>query len=468
MTATYTRTRRLLICFLALLLTVATVVATPTTAHAQDVTTNPGPSGWNPTIVLGSDGNPIIAFRDGTTALSILQCGDASCSSGNRTVSLNGAYGSPSMALDSLGRPVVVTTDLVTLELVVFRCVDAVCSALSELVRPDPDNNEAQARPSIALDAEDRPIIASWNNDTVQIQMIHCGDPLCQTNNSATTPDLISRPLFGSGVVLSSAGLPVVAYPDFATGQMQVLRCGNLACTADNSVTRLGTPSNYIDAASLALTADDEAIVAVDLAFDGIKLRTCGDRGCYNRAIDDARSSAGTWALALDESDNPVVVVYDESDRLLKVVRCLDTFCDDRRIETLGTGADEGRGAAIALTADGFPVIAFHNITQDLLEVVACDDLYCSPEPVAPIDLPADANCDGAINILDAVATAQYVVGTREGSATCADITEAGQMSVAAVSIDDRPVTVLNAFWVAECVVGLNGTLCPEQGPIQQ
>lgn len=76
--------------------------------------------------------------------------------------------------------------------------------------------------------------------------------------------------------------------------------------------------------------------------------------------------------------------------------------------------------------------------------------------------IAADANCDGALNILDAFATAQYVVGLREGVAGCAATNGSSQISLEAITVNaDDTVNIQTAFRVSQCVVGLENALCP-------
>lgn len=79
--------------------------------------------------------------------------------------------------------------------------------------------------------------------------------------------------------------------------------------------------------------------------------------------------------------------------------------------------------------------------------------------------IAGDANCDGVLNILDAFATAQYVVELREGVETCALATGSDQISISAV-VDrafNEALTIQTAFRVSQCVVGLFNPLCPAE-----
>lgn len=84
-------------------------------------------------------------------------------------------------------------------------------------------------------------------------------------------------------------------------------------------------------------------------------------------------------------------------------------------------------------------------------------------EPPA-IGLHGDVNCDGVVSIIDAFATAQFVVGLRVGVTGCPLASPREQINLDALSSEPRSVTILHASLVAQCVVGLNNRICPAGG----
>lgn len=76
-------------------------------------------------------------------------------------------------------------------------------------------------------------------------------------------------------------------------------------------------------------------------------------------------------------------------------------------------------------------------------------------------DLLGDVTCDGVVNILDAFATSQYVVQLRTGVSGCPLASPLEQINLDAVSVGGANVTILDAFRISQCVVGLSNQLCP-------
>lgn len=74
-----------------------------------------------------------------------------------------------------------------------------------------------------------------------------------------------------------------------------------------------------------------------------------------------------------------------------------------------------------------------------------------------------DVTCDGVVNVLDAVAVAQYVSQLRVDSGGC-PLGDAGtEMNLAVANVDSNAtVNVLDAVIIAQCSANLNNVLCPQ------
>lgn len=70
-------------------------------------------------------------------------------------------------------------------------------------------------------------------------------------------------------------------------------------------------------------------------------------------------------------------------------------------------------------------------------------------------ELTLDPNCDGVLNILDAFAVAQYVVGQRTGAQSCPLGNPSTEINVAKSDFNgDGVLNILDAFYASGCVVG--------------
>lgn len=88
-------------------------------------------NGMYSSITIGADGNPIISYLDSTNSdLKVVKCGNSSCSSGNfiRTVDSTGNVGAyTSITIGTDGLPVVSYYDSSSLDLKVVKCSNPFC-----------------------------------------------------------------------------------------------------------------------------------------------------------------------------------------------------------------------------------------------------------------------------------------------------------------------------------------------------
>lgn len=81
--------------------------------------------------------------------------------------------------------------------------------------------------------------------------------------------------------------------------------------------------------------------------------------------------------------------------------------------------------------------------------------------PVVPARPDGDVSCDGTVDIVDAMAIAQYDVGSRTDAASCSMSNPAGQLFAARGDVDGNGSTnVVDALLIAQCVVGIPNAGC--------
>lgn len=74
-----------------------------------------------------------------------------------------------------------------------------------------------------------------------------------------------------------------------------------------------------------------------------------------------------------------------------------------------------------------------------------------------------DVNCDGVLNIVDALAVAQFAVDNRQDVGRCPTAGSLGRTSIFSLmgnANDDNEVNIADAFLVAKCAVGLTTPIC--------
>jgi hypothetical protein len=136
-------------------------------------------------LTLDSSGFPVLSYLNALGSIDVTHCNDLACAVGSDTtntlVDPNGGVPGPaytSIVLDASGFPVVSYYDLLANNLRVGRCLDAAC-ANSIVSTADNVGGSTGAYSSIALDSIGNPIIASYDNVYFDLVVTRCVDPLC-------------------------------------------------------------------------------------------------------------------------------------------------------------------------------------------------------------------------------------------------------------------------------------------------
>ena len=157
-----------------------------------------GGSTWDsdPSITFGVDRNPIIAYCDASDhELRVTHCDDPTCTSGTNSApataldpDIIGTGAHPSIMIGVDGNPIIAHFDATRSNLRVTHRGDAACAeATTSTPNPLGETGRLGVEPSIAIGVDGLPIIAHRDADATDLRVEHCADVACST---ATT----SRP----------------------------------------------------------------------------------------------------------------------------------------------------------------------------------------------------------------------------------------------------------------------------------
>ncbi len=239
-----------------------------------------GNAGIGSSLALDADGNPIVSYRDITNGdLRVLHCTDPACLGGNTITSpamMN--LGMTSLALDAGGNAVVSYT--VNGELQVIHCGNPSCSANNIIASPDPEIASGQYR-SLALSASGNPIVSYEDLTHNDLRVLHCGNPTCTAGNIITSPDTEGAVGHYNSLRLDPDGNPVISYHDITNRDLKILHCGNPTCSAGNTISSPDTTDDTGRATSVTVDADGNAVVSYyDLTNGDLNILHCGDVAC--------------------------------------------------------------------------------------------------------------------------------------------------------------------------------------------
>ena len=136
-------------------------------------------------IAIGVDGLPIFSYQDlAGDDLKVAKCGNAACSSGNTvtTVDAGGIVGvQNSITIGSDGLPIVAYRDTTNNALKMAKCGNAACSAGNLLATLDSSGNVGEYT-AITIGTDGLPIIAYFDRTNMALKVLKCANVFCLSN----------------------------------------------------------------------------------------------------------------------------------------------------------------------------------------------------------------------------------------------------------------------------------------------
>jgi hypothetical protein len=412
----------------------------------------PGTVGLHTSLELDADGNPVISYFASITGdLKLLHCDDPFCvgTESPRSLRVDGDVGRyTSLALDSVGNPVISYYDATHSTLEVMHCNDADCAGGDESVgRPDEAVLVGRFT-SLALDAAGNPVVSYLDDAPVDLKVAHCNDPACVGGDeSIQSPDTDGFVGTHTSLALDGAGNPVISYRDATNGDLKVAYCNDPSCAGGNeSIQSPDTAGDVGYATSLVLGSGGRPAISYQDRTNGVlKLMRCTDPACAGGdesiqrvdKVDIVAHATEFTSLELDSAGNPVIGYYSAGDGDLRVVHCDDPACagGDERIQSPDTAGDVGRYTSLELDGDGNPVVSYIDSTNGDLRLLHCNDPACAgatpPPPRPRTDAPAPV-----------FSPRTEVDGTPVGPVTVGDINADGTLDLAAPADPSSSVSV--------------------------
>lgn len=299
------------------------------------------------TVAVGSDGYPIVAFRDGDRGtLMVAHCGDPLC-------------GDRGLARVSQVDPPEGTEDV------------------------DVDTG---IQASMVIGTDNLPIIAYHDRERGALKIAHCEDTAC-TQATIAILDRTADPSTPGGVGLDPVirigrdGLPLVVFRDDDQKTVKLARCSDQICTrAVVSVLVSETGRDPGHGIAFVLAAGDVPVVVYnDWLDNGIWIATCTDSACTavsKRRLDDAADgTSADPSIALDGHGRPLITFRqklpgdERASRILKIVECEDIACAKASAPAIVD--DNGRVGYVSTVQwlpDGEVTIAYGDATGGVLK----------------------------------------------------------------------------------------------------
>ena len=302
---------------------------------------SPGNNKGGPEIAVAGDGFPFIQYGASFFAPSWIKsakCNDLACLGGDESISTltttNGLAGGGSVAIDNDGLPVI-SYIVQNNQLAVIKCNDVACSDGDEINSVVGSSAGAYFDTSIAIGADDFPVI-SYVSDDGNLALAKCNDPACQGGDESISTVEESESLLGlfSSVAIGADDYPIVAYIDNSARSLKVANCNDPACSGgDEQITTIDVGStDTLTSPSVAIGSDGMPIISYsDASNSSLWVAKCIDFACSEENVNIYRldTTARYTSIAIGSDGRPVISYCGSIKQAepVKVLRCGTVDC---------------------------------------------------------------------------------------------------------------------------------------------
>jgi len=299
----------------------------------------------------------------------------------------SGAGGSigTSIAIGTDGNPVISFRDDLNDFLRVAHCTTPSCSSFDPPTTVDSGVGQPGSGSSIAIGTDGFPIISHSDQGNFDLRLVHCTNISCSTFDTPIILDNAGTDFVAeaTSIAIGTDGNPVIAYYVFVTSftEIRFIHCTNVSCSTTDPIRVLDGAA--VGFPSVAIGSDNNPIVSYIGSSDSLKVIHCTDQSCSSTdsstTIDDPVSPEfQNTSIKIGSDTFPVISYGDNSN--LKLVHCTNTTCSafDTPITIPNFGVSEV-DESIAIGLDGFPILAVRdNTIGNFIQIVDCEDISCS------------------------------------------------------------------------------------------
>jgi len=346
-------------------------------------------------IAIGTDNFPVISYEDFTgSALKLVHCLNTSCLGIEgvgfdtpATLDNTGILGSEtSIAIGTDGFPVISYRDSGTNnDLKFVHCASIDCSSNNTPITLDSTDSVGQWN-SIAIGSDNFPVISYYDLTNTALKLLHCTNGLCSSGNTISTidnSDIVGR--YTSIAIGTTDGFPVISYHDAGGGgSLKLVHCTNVSCSGGEGV-GFDTPvvldsTDFVGLfTSIAIGSDNFPVISYkDQTNSNLKLVHCTNTSCGSGGFDtpvllDSATLVGDYtSIAIGPDGFPVISYQDSLNNNLKLVHCTNTSCGAFDAPVTLDSNNAGFFTSIAIGSDGVPVISYHDNTSTELRFAKC------------------------------------------------------------------------------------------------
>jgi hypothetical protein len=181
-----------------------------------------GMVGIETSIAIGTNGNPIISYRDGlNNDLKIAACNNPTCTTSNNfTIDSGGSVGyETSITIGTNGNPIISYYDGTNGDLKVAACDNPTCTTSTNTTIDN--TGDVGWYTSITIGTNGNPIISYWDATSDDLKVAACNNPTCTTSTNSTIDSNGNVGIYTS-MTIGANGHPVISYYDATNQDLKV------------------------------------------------------------------------------------------------------------------------------------------------------------------------------------------------------------------------------------------------------
>jgi hypothetical protein len=244
--------------------------------------------------------------------------------------------------------------------------------------------NDVGRYPFIAIGTDGFPVISEYDNTNGHLRVAKCGNLTCSAGNTLTQIDGSTNVGRYDSIVVAPDGLPIIAYSDQA-GATKTIKCGNSACSSGNTITTLEVYGGAGNSnTSIAIGANGLPIVAGYDVFNGdLRIYSCLVAACTSStgtSPDTTNNVGNSPSMAIGRDGLPVIAETDDTNGDLRVVKCGNLACTSgNTVTAVDTAGTTGYTPSLAIDQSGLPfIVELGGSSSGPLNAVRCGSAACS------------------------------------------------------------------------------------------
>jgi hypothetical protein len=339
-----------------------------------------GSVGTWPSIAIGSDGHPVIAYRDETnSALKAAWCANSACTQSIlTTVDPGGNVGEfTSIAIGNDGLPVIAYYDRTNGNLKVAKCANAACTGSATLSTVDSSGDVGQYT-AIAVPADGLPLIAYRDVTNTALKFARCGNAACTGSATLRTLDAAGNKGEFNAIAIAPDGFAFISYVDVGQQQARIAKCGSADCAAVSHLAIDTLLAGVGHQTSVAFTSFGEPLISYrNAGANRLRVAGCAAADCSTTIfMTDADIDGRFSSMAMGEDQVPVIA---SSGAFLgvRLTRCGNPICSSGNQSRPADAQITRTHTRLAIGHDHLPVIVYTDTTSQNLYVMKCGTRSC-------------------------------------------------------------------------------------------